>query len=86
MFDNLLVEKYRPHTLEDIILTEDNRELVEKFKAQDEISHLLFLGPPGIGKTSLAKIIVNDVLKCQYLTIIFAREVLPIPGGPRKSR
>jgi len=69
MFENLLIEKYRPHTLDDIILTDDNRKLVESFKNQSEISHLLFLGAPGVGKTSLAKIIVNDILKCQYLYI-----------------
>lgn len=69
MFENLLVEKYRPKTLDDIVLSEDNRKLIERFQSQSEINHLLFIGSAGIGKTSLAKIIVNDVLRCQYLYI-----------------
>jgi len=66
MFENFLIEKYRPHKFDDIILSDGNRALVQKFKDQGEINHLLLVGPPGIGKTSLAKIIVNDILQCQY--------------------
>ena len=69
MFENLLVEKYRPKTLDDIVLSDANRKLIEQFRTQSEINHLLFVGPPGIGKTSLAKIIVNDILQCQYLYV-----------------
>jgi len=69
MFDDLWVEKYRPSKLEDIVLNDTNRELIAKFSDKDSIPNLLFAGKPGIGKTSLAKIIVKDVLKCQYLYI-----------------
>jgi DNA polymerase III delta prime subunit len=69
MFDNLWVEKYRPKVLADIILTSDNFAIVSKFQNDQEIPNLLFAGPPGTGKTTLAKIIVNDMLKCQYLYI-----------------
>ena len=69
MFDNLFVEKYRPSTLDDIILTDENYAVFNQFKNQEEIPNLLFAGAPGIGKTSLAKIIVNDLIVCDYLYI-----------------
>jgi DNA polymerase III delta prime subunit len=68
-FDSLWVEKYRPKTLDDFIGTDANKALFTAFQNKDEIPNLLFVGTPGLGKTSLAKIIVNDILKCQYLYI-----------------
>ena len=69
MFEDLWIEKYRPGTFDDIVLSDRNRELLTSITAQKSIPNLLFAGKPGIGKTSLAKILVNDVLKCQYLYI-----------------
>jgi DNA polymerase III delta prime subunit len=68
-FSSLFVEKYRPQTLNDIILTDDNHKVFNQFKEKGEIPNLLFAGSPGIGKTSLAKIIVKDLIKCSYLYI-----------------
>jgi replication factor C small subunit len=68
-FSSLWVEKYRPKTLTDFIGTEAVKNLIESFRAKEEIPNLLFIGTPGLGKTSLAKIIVNDILGCQYLYI-----------------
>ena len=68
-FSNLLVEKYRPTHLEDIVLSKDDRAFFESLQEKQEIPHLLFAGVQGSGKTSLAKIIVNDILDCQYLYI-----------------
>lgn len=68
-FDNLWIEKYRPNTLDEIVLSDDNRQVFEKFVKDQDIPQLLFIGPAGIGKTSLAKIITKQILKCQYLYI-----------------
>ena len=69
VFDNLWVEKYRPSTLSDIVLSDKNKKIFEKFATDKSIPNLLFVGTAGIGKTSLAKILCNSVLKCQYLYI-----------------
>jgi len=68
-FNSLWVEKYRPKTLQDYICTESNRQFFSSLQDKGEIPNLLFIGTPGLGKTSLAKIIVNDILGCQYLYI-----------------
>ena len=65
--NNLWVEKYRPKNLDEMVLSPDNRKYFEALGA--EIPHMLFVGSPGIGKTTIAKIIVQDILKCQYLYI-----------------
>lgn len=67
MFNNLWVEKYRPKTLDEMVLSEENRKFFSSING--EIPNLLFVGTPGIGKTTIARIIVQDILKCQYLYI-----------------
>jgi len=66
---DLWVEKYRPIDLNDLVIDSDIKEKVLEFKATQSIPHILFIGCPGIGKTTLAKIIVNRILNCQYLYI-----------------
>jgi replication factor C small subunit len=60
----LLIEKYRPKTLDEIVLDQDSKNTILSWKESRTIPHLLLLGRPGIGKTSLMKIIIHDVLKC----------------------
>jgi DNA polymerase III delta prime subunit len=69
MFNNLYVERYRPKKLEDIVLTNEERQYFESLKSKEEIPNLLFAGNPGTGKTTLSKIIATDILDCQYLYI-----------------
>jgi DNA polymerase III delta prime subunit len=67
LYDNLWVQKYAPKTLEDIVLSDDNREFFSKIN--EDTPHILLYGSPGTGKTTLAKVVVNSKLGCQYLYI-----------------
>jgi replication factor C small subunit len=67
LYNQLWVQKYAPKTLDDIVLSDDNRDFFSKIN--EDTPHLLLYGNPGTGKTTLAKIIVNNILKCQYLYI-----------------
>ena len=67
MFNNLWVEKYRPKTIDEMVLSGENRAYFNTLK--DEVPNLLFVGTPGTGKTTLARIIVNDLLGCNFLYI-----------------
>ena len=69
MFKDLYTEKYRPQVLDDIVLTKEEKDYFLSLREKKEIPNLLFAGSPGTGKTSLAKIIVRDILDCQYLYI-----------------
>ena len=66
--NNLWVEKYRPACLDDIILDEKTKDFVKKCLDKKTITHLLLHGKQGMGKTSLAKIIVKE-LDCDHLYI-----------------
>lgn len=66
-YSSLWVEKYRPKHLKDILLTEENRKFFSSIT--DETPHIFLWGNAGTGKTTLAKIIVNSILECQYLYI-----------------
>jgi len=68
-YKNLWIEKYRPKNLDDLALDPKLRDDIIKWGESCEIPHLLFYGNAGGGKTTLAKIIVNDILDCQYLYI-----------------
>lgn len=59
--NDLWVEKYRPAKLADIILDEKTDEFLKKCIEKKTIPHFLFYGKQGMGKTSLAKIIVREL-------------------------
>jgi replication factor C small subunit len=67
LYNQLWVQKYAPKTLSDLVLSDDNREFFSRI--DNDTPHLLLYGNAGTGKTTLAKIIVNNVLQCQYLYI-----------------
>ncbi len=66
---NIWVEAYRPTKLADMVLTETLRTFVEECKRKGEIPNLLLVGNAGTGKTTLAKVIINEILDAQYLYI-----------------
>jgi replication factor C small subunit len=64
----LYVEKYRPKTLDNFVGSDILKQTIQKFLDQNDITNLTLYGPPGCGKTTLAKLIVNN-LNCDYLLI-----------------
>lgn len=66
---SIWTEKYRPAKLADMVLSESLRSFVEECKRKQEIPNLLFVGNAGTGKTTLAKVIINEILDAQYLYI-----------------
>jgi replication factor C small subunit len=58
----LWVEQYRPTRLEDYVFRDDvQRQQVMSWVSEGSIPHLLFSGSPGVGKTTLAKILIKEL-------------------------
>ena len=73
----LWVEKYRPKTVNEYVFKDaDQKRQVEGWVTDGGIPHLLFSGAPGTGKTTLAKVLINDlnVEKADVLTINASRD------------
>jgi replication factor C small subunit len=66
--DFLWVEKYRPQVIEDCILPDDTKKTFKEFVGKGEIPNLLLAGPPGVGKTTVAKALCNE-LRADYYVI-----------------
>lgn len=61
IFDSLWVEKYRPQSLKDLVIDQETRQYFTNIIKERNIPHLLFCGPAGTGKTTLAKILVKEL-------------------------
>jgi replication factor C small subunit len=58
----LWTEKYRPQSLKDYVFRDDaQRQQVQSWVDSGTIPHLLFSGAPGVGKTTLAKILIREL-------------------------
>ena len=66
--NTLWVEKYRPSNLDTYIGNEHLKSKVEVYLESGDLPHLLLYGRAGTGKTTLAKLLVNNI-ECDYLYI-----------------
>ena len=64
----LWVEKYRPKTIEDIVLPADLKNTFQQFVDQGNIPNLLLSGSAGVGKTTVARALLEQ-LGCNYIVI-----------------
>jgi len=65
-------EKYRPRTLSEMVA---DRSIIDRIsEIGKRKQHILLVGSPGIGKSTLAKIIVNDILDSEYIHINASKE------------
>ena len=62
------VEKYRPRTIDDTILPVGLKSTFQQFVDQKNIPNLLLTGRAGIGKTTVARAMLEQ-LQCDYIII-----------------
>jgi len=68
MSHSLWVEKYRPKDLSTYVGNEHLKDKVKVYLESEDVPHLLLFGKAGTGKTTLAKIVVNNI-DCDYMYI-----------------
>jgi DNA polymerase III delta prime subunit len=62
----LWVEKYRPQRIDDTILPAKTKAMFKKFVTDDSVPNLLLSGGPGVGKTTIAKAMLEE-MGCDYI-------------------
>lgn len=65
--NKLWVEKYRPKTVADYVFVDERQQKqVQGWVAEGSCPHVLFAGEPGTGKTTLAKVLINELAIEEY--------------------
>ena len=64
----LYVEKYRPQKIDDTILPQRLKDTFNEFVKQGEVPNLMLCGSAGVGKTTIAKALCNE-LGADYIVI-----------------
>ena len=65
--NELWIEKYRPKTIDGYVFVDNNqRQQVEAWIKDQSIPNLLFSGSPGTGKTTLGKMLINELGVDEY--------------------
>jgi replication factor C small subunit len=80
--ESVWVEKYRPKTIEDLVLPEDMRRVFTAAIERKEMNNFLFYGAPGGGKSALARILCSKEGMVNHID----DNVLSINGSAKKSR
>ena len=62
----LWVERYRPQKIDETILPEKTKAMFKKFVTDDNVPNLLLSGGPGVGKTTIAKAMLEE-MGCDYI-------------------
>lgn len=68
MDEFIWTERYRPKTIDDTVLPAELKELFQKFIAMDNIPNLILSGGAGVGKTTVARAMLEE-LDCDYIII-----------------
>ena len=59
--ERMWTEYFRPKTLDDVIGQQEIVERLKQFARRADFPHMLFSGPPGVGKTTSAEAIINEI-------------------------